>query len=90
MLLRVRTRSHCLCHARPPAPNPKLACLPRILHPTPQVQYKESRLVIKVGANGADPGADMRVPSGGERSLATVAFILALGEPSTETLPLSD
>ncbi|KAI3431453.1 hypothetical protein D9Q98_004505 [Chlorella vulgaris] len=43
------------------------------------VDYKEKELVFKVGIGGTEPTTDMRALSGGERSLASLAFILALG-----------
>jgi hypothetical protein len=48
-----------------------------------QVDYKEKELVFKVGIGGTEPTTDMRALSGGERSLASLAFILALGEAGT-------
>ena len=47
--------------------------------PSPQVDYKRERLVFKVGIGGGAPTADMKALSGGERSLTSLAFILALG-----------
>jgi chromosome segregation ATPase len=48
------------------------------------VDYKAERLVFRVGINGAEPTSDMKSLSGGERSLASLTFILALGELGRE------
>eukprot|EP00887_Chlorella_sp_A99_P002385 scaffold10.g2385.t1 len=46
------------------------------------VRYSEAELVFSVGINGKPPTSDMKSLSGGERSLSTLAFILALGQTS--------
>lgn len=45
-----------------------------------QVHHKEKRLVLAVGPNGQEPTRNMGSLSGGERSIASLAFILALGK----------
>ena len=44
-----------------------------------QVDFKKGALAFRVGINGAEPVPDMKALSGGERSLSSLAFILALG-----------
>ena len=44
-----------------------------------QVDYREARLVFSVGIGGGTTTTDMNSLSGGERSLASLAFVLALG-----------
>lgn len=46
----------------------------------PQVDYETQRLQFKVGVNGGEAVKDMKSLSGGERSFATVCFVMALGE----------
>lgn len=47
-----------------------------------QVNYRARRLVFNVGINGEQAVTDMRQLSGGERSMATICFLMALGEPA--------
>lgn len=56
--------------ARAPPPPP----LPR------QVDYRAQRLALAVGPNGQEPTRNMGSLSGGERSISSLAFILALGK----------
>ena len=55
------------------------ACLPPSALPCLQVSFSDKSLVFNVGIGKAAPTSDMKALPGGERSLASLAFILALG-----------
>lgn len=64
------TAVRCTSH-RPP-------CIAPPAH-TAQVDYRQGRLSFKVGQQGQAATRDVKSLSGGERSLVSLAFILALG-----------
>ena len=70
-------RTHQALHFLPSQrPSPHLLSPPTRMS---QVDFKKGALAFRVGINGAEPVPDMKALSGGERSLSSLAFILALG-----------
>ncbi len=44
------------------------------------MDFRNERLIFSVGINGGTPVTDMKSLSGGERSMTTICFLMALGK----------